>query len=103
MNKIALVDEEKAREVGERIGIDWDTSEFTPKSLASGMQVEYEHGSSDPETDVTGNDEELTAKIAWAHLKESPDYYKALEKMEKTLKSQAYLVSKHINKVISKL
>ncbi|MEZ4572750.1 MAG: DUF5661 family protein [Thermomicrobiales bacterium] len=37
-----------------------------------------------PQTDVTGDDPILTGKIAWAHLKEFPDYYTRLEEMEKT-------------------
>ena len=47
-----------------------------------GLDVEMEHGSRDPDTDVTRNDEILTGKIAWAHLKELPDYYTRLAVME---------------------
>jgi hypothetical protein len=47
-----------------------------------GMEVELEHGLHDPETNVTGNDPLLTGKIAWAHLKEFPDYYTRLKQME---------------------
>jgi hypothetical protein len=36
----------------------------------------------DPETNVTNDDLKMTGKIAWAHLKEIPDYYTRLEKME---------------------
>ena len=36
----------------------------------------------DPQTDVTGSDPVLTGKIALAHLKEFPDYYTRLGKME---------------------
>lgn len=42
-----------------------------------------EHGTRYPETNVTNNDVKLTGKIAWAHLKEFPDYYTRLEKLEK--------------------
>ena len=38
----------------------------------------------DPETNVTEDDLAVTAKIAWAHLKELPDYYTRLAKMEAT-------------------
>jgi hypothetical protein len=31
---------------------------------------------------VTGDDELTTGKIAWAHLKELPDYYTRLAAME---------------------
>jgi len=76
--------EDEARKLGERIGIDWDTAEFTVAAFAQGCQVELEHGSRDPQTNVTSNDEEATGKIAWAHLKEDPEYYAKLAKMEKT-------------------
>jgi hypothetical protein len=42
------------------------------------MDVELEHGTHDPETNVTDNDETVTAKIARAHLNEFPDYYTRL-------------------------
>lgn len=47
-----------------------------------GLGIELEHGSHDPQTDVTHSDYPLTGKIAWAHLKEIPDYYTRLKKME---------------------
>ena len=63
-------------------GIKWSTSPFDVATLMAGMNVEFEHGSHDPQTDVTGDDPVITAKIAWAHLKEFADYYIRLEKME---------------------
>jgi hypothetical protein len=48
-----------------------------------GMDVELEHGSHDEETNVTNDDPLTTGKIALAHLKEFPDYYTRLDKMEK--------------------
>ena len=38
-------------------------------------QIELEHGSINPNTNVTNDDPILTAKIALAHLNEYPDYY----------------------------
>jgi hypothetical protein len=73
---------EQARAIGRSIGIDWDTSPFDVEQFRSGMEVEFEHGSHDPQTNVTNDDPILTGKIAWAHLKEFPDYYARLEKME---------------------
>ncbi len=73
---------EEAREIGARIGIDWGNSPFDVEEFRAGMDVELEHGAHDPETDVTGDDPLLTGKIAWAHLKEFPDYYTRLEAME---------------------
>jgi hypothetical protein len=47
-----------------------------------GMNVELEHGSQDPITNVTNDDPLTTGKIALAHLNEFPDYYTRLAKME---------------------
>jgi hypothetical protein len=73
---------EQARAAGERIGIDWDASPFGPEQFRMGMDVELEHGTRDPQTNVTGDDLTMTAKIARAHLNEFPDYYTRLAKME---------------------
>jgi hypothetical protein len=66
--------------VGEEIGVDW--SLFDLEQFRLGMDVEYEHGSHDPQTDVTHDDPILTGKIALAHMKEFPDYYERLGRME---------------------
>jgi hypothetical protein len=73
---------EEARAVGERIGIDWATSPFDIEQFRMGMDVELEHGTHDLETNVTDDDERVTAKIARAHLNEFPDYYTRLAAME---------------------
>jgi hypothetical protein len=70
----------EAKRVGDEIGVDW--SRFDPEQFRLGMDVEYEHGSHDPQTDVTGDNPILTGKIALAHMKEFPDYYERLERME---------------------
>ncbi len=80
----------KAKQIGKDLHINWNQinlSEFT-----RGLNVELEHGSKDPQTNVTNNDGKLTGEIAWAHLKEFPDYYTRLAKMEKDAKA-------HIKKV----
>jgi len=71
---------EQAREIGDRIGVDWET--IPMEEFRMGLAVELEHGTHDPETDVTGDDETVTGKIALAHLREFPDYYTRLEKLE---------------------
>jgi hypothetical protein len=71
-----------ASRIGTAIGIDWTTSSFDVEQFRKGLHVELEHGAHDPETNVTGDDELLTGKIAWAHLKELPDYYTRLAVME---------------------
>ncbi len=59
----------------------------SPKEFLMGLNVELEHGRHDHQTNVTNDDPIKTAKIAWAHLKELPDYYTRLEKMENEGKS----------------
>ena len=48
-----------------------------------GLEVELEHGTIDPKTNVTNDDPLLNGKIASAHLNEFPHYYTPLAKMEK--------------------
>jgi hypothetical protein len=76
------VNAEEARSVGERIGIDWDTAPFDVEQFRIGMEVEFEHGTHDPATNVTDDDPIVTGKIALAHLNEFADYYSRLQKME---------------------
>ena len=71
---------EEAKRVGDQIGVDWERFEL--EQFRAGMDVEFEHGSHDPQTDVTGDDPIVTGKIALAHMKEFPDYYERLERME---------------------
>jgi Protein of unknown function (DUF5661) len=71
---------EEARRVGDAIGVDWNRLDL--EQFRRGMDVEFEHGSHDPQTDVTHDDPILTGKIALAHMKEFPDYYERLERME---------------------
>lgn len=77
---------EQAREIGDRLGITWDS--FDVALFHMGLEVELEHGRHDPTTDVTGNDPLLTGKIALAHLNEFADYYTRLEKMEREAKEE---------------
>jgi DNA-directed RNA polymerase alpha subunit len=77
---------EQARRVGEEIGIDWSSSPFDVDEFRAGMDVELEHGLHDPVTNVTDDDEQLTGKIARAHLNEFADYYTRLERMEEEAK-----------------
>jgi Protein of unknown function (DUF5661) len=72
---------EEAKHIGDQIGVDW--TQFDLEQFRQGMDVEYEHGKRDPQTDVTHDDPILTGKIALAHMKEFPDYYERLETMEK--------------------
>ena len=73
---------QEARAIGEEIGIDWGTAPYDVEQFRMGMDVELEHGSHDPATNVTNDDPIVTAKIARAHLNEFADYYTRLAKME---------------------
>lgn len=81
MNERQRTTAEEARRVGDEIGVDWDR--FDLEQFRAGMDIEYEHGSRDPQTDVTGDDPVVTGKIALAHMKEFPDYYDRLQEMER--------------------
>jgi len=70
---------EQAREVGDRLGIDW--TRLNLEQFRMGMDVELEYGLIDPSTNVTGNDPILTGKIALTHLNEFADCYTRLDKM----------------------
>ena len=71
---------EEAKKIGEQLGINWN--KFDVEQYRIGMNVELEHGSQDPVTNVTNDDPLTTGKIALAHLNEFPDYYTRLKKME---------------------
>jgi Protein of unknown function (DUF5661) len=73
---------EEARAIGERIGIDWAAGDVDLEQFRMGLAVELEHGTQDPATDVTHDDETITGKIALAHLREISDYYTRLAVME---------------------
>ena len=77
---------EEARSIGTQLKIDW--SQIDLAQFWRGLEVELEHGATDPETNVTGDDLVLTGKIAWAHLKEIRDYYTRLDKMESEAEEQ---------------
>lgn len=72
---------EEARRIGDALGVDW--KKFDVEQFRTGMDVELEHGSRNPRTNVTDDDPMLTGKISLAHLNELPDYYTRLGKMER--------------------
>ena len=80
MSEEKVFTSEQAKEIGEMLGVNW--SKFNIEQFRMGMDVELEHGTSDPLTNVTDNDPLITGKIALAHLTEYADYYTRLEKME---------------------
>ena len=71
---------EEAEEIGKKLGITWDS--FDVEQFRMGLDVELEHGTISPSTNVTNDDPIPTGKIALAHLNEFADYYTRLEEME---------------------
>ena len=65
----------EAKDIASQLGIDFDTAGFTPEEYLEGINIELEHGTVDPDTNVTEDDPLVTGKIALAHLNESPVYY----------------------------
>jgi hypothetical protein len=72
---------EYAQAIGDALGVDWNVVSL--EQFTRGLAVELEHGSRDPETNVTNDSPLLTGKIALAHLYELADYYTRLDEMEK--------------------
>ena len=86
MNNRRQFSTEEARPIGTQLKIDW--SQIDLEQFRRGPEVELEHGTRDPETNVTGDYLGLTGKIAWAHLKEIRDYYRRLDLMEAQAKEE---------------
>ena len=59
---------DQAAAVVEKLGVDLTSEGIEFEAFRQGMEVELEHGSRDPRTDVTDDDPILTGKIALAHL-----------------------------------
>ena len=80
MNMSKQFSADEARRIGDSLSIDWNHVDL--EQFRMGLFVELEHGTRDPETNVTNDDLSLTGKIALAHLKEFPDYYTRLAALE---------------------
>jgi len=72
----------EAERAAREFKLNWSQLDFTKDDLAQGIRVEYEHGTRDSLTNVTNDDEIMTAKIALAHLMERGDYYDGLKMLE---------------------
>lgn len=71
----------EAKKIGEKLGVKWE--KFSVEEFRKGMNIELEHGTIDPNTNVTNDDPIKTGKITLAHLNEIRDYNTRLLKMEK--------------------
>lgn len=85
------VTQKQAKLIADKFGINLNVVDI--KDFTFGLNVELEHGKKfGAITNVTNDNIMLTAKIVIAHLLESLDYYKRLEKME--LKAEKYWKNK---------
>jgi hypothetical protein len=80
MSKESFTSDE-AKEIGERLGVKWD--KFNVEEFRKGMNIELEHGTVTPNTNITNDDPLMTGKITLAHLSEIRDYNTRLKEMEK--------------------
>ncbi len=78
--KQQIITEDEAILVGNNIGLDWENIDI--QEFRRGLEVELEHGLVNKNSNVTGDDINLTGKIAMAHLNELNDYYTRLDIVE---------------------
>jgi hypothetical protein len=85
-----MINEKEARCIAQKLGVTFNNFSF--EDFLVGLNIELEHGTVNPATNVTNDNLEMTAKIALAHLNEYNDYYNndyglpALERALKTFK-----------------
>lgn len=75
--------------VAKKLNIDF--SKFSIEDFITGVNIELEHGTVSPATNVTNDNLEMTTKIALAHLNEFSNYYNkeyGLPALEKTLQEK---------------
>jgi capsular polysaccharide biosynthesis protein len=64
-------------------------NKLSSRQLSRGIDIEQEHnGEVSQSTNITKGNQRKVAKIAVAHLKEIPDYYTRLDRMEREAKSK---------------
>ena len=80
MREIWHYSPEEAETIAESLGIHLD--ELGLEQFRLGLEIEREHGSSDPTTDVTHDDPLVAGRIVLAHLRKISNYYTQLEEME---------------------
>ena len=81
--KLEKSGEEMCKKIGDELGVDWN--KVSLDEFCDGMFDEQEH------MNEVGGDEKKIAGIVLDHLRERPDYYSALKKIEKSI-SHIYLL-----------
>lgn len=87
---LTMINKEQAMAIAKKLEVNFDKFPF--EDFLTGLNIELEHGLISPDTNVTNDNLEITAKIALAHLNEFADYYNyeyGLPAMERFLKSKA--------------
>ncbi len=83
---------EEIKDAAKSLGVLFD--KFSLDDLATGINIELEHGTQNALTNVTNDNLIITMKIALAHLNEFPNYYNkdyGLPAFENYLKSRFYM------------
>lgn len=69
---------DEAREIGDSLGVDWSKVDLEQFRIGLGVEEEHNDGT---KLDVVKSKKDL-GRIALAHIKEIPNYYTKLKKME---------------------
>lgn len=78
---------DEARQISNALRINFNKEKFNLEQFRMGLNTELEHGRRSPSTNVTNDNPIVTGKIALAHLREFPDYYTRLSKLEEEAKA----------------
>lgn len=91
-----------AKKIGDKLGVEWN--KVTSQKWFDAMKIELEHKDilKNP-NNPTEEDLITIGKIAFAHFKESYEYYDKLKKMEKTMKESVELTKQLAKKIGSRL
>ncbi|MCY6372038.1 DUF5661 family protein [Clostridium ganghwense] len=90
---------EEASEIAKQLGIDFSKEKFDLEQFRMGLDTELEHGRKYFPTNVTEDDPIITGKIALAHLREFPDYYTRLTKLEEEAKAYWSTMTRHLFRI----
>lgn len=70
---------EEAKQLAAELGLEHGRIDL--QQFCMGLNMELQHESLDPETDISNGDRTLTAKLVVSYLQEIPDYYTRLGRM----------------------
>jgi hypothetical protein len=86
ISKVKVFTKEEVKEIGDKLGVDWN--KISLDEAIAGMEIELEHGTMYPKTNITDDDPIMTMKIVLSHMNECPknNYYSQLKKLEERCK-----------------